>query len=401
MQENNISANNFEQCVKCSICVDACPLSRISPAYPGPKQAGPDGERLRLKDASSFDKALKMCLNCKRCEVACPSDVNIAGIIQNAREKYGHQKPSLRDRMLASTDLMGSLARPVAPLVNAITAAKPVKAAMHSLMGIDHRRIFPKYSSRGFESWFRREAEEEQRRFDRQVSYFHGCYVEYNNPQLGRDFVKVMNALGYGVRLLESERCCGVAMISAGMFDAARRNAEANLASIRSAGKPVLTTSTTCTLTIREEYGDILGLDAAAARENLTLALKFIYEAVERGDAVPRWRDGFHARVAYHAPCHMVRLGWEYFSIELLRMIPGLELVELPSNCCGIAGTYGFKKENYDNSQAIGKPLFEDIARTAPDYVACECETCKWQIEMSTGFEVRNPISILAEALAG
>ena len=80
-------------------------------------------------------------------------------------------------------------------------------------------------------------------------------------------------------------------------------------------------------------------------------------------------------------------------------MIPGMELIELDSNCCGIAGTYGFKKENYAHSQQIGAPLFENIASVAPDYVVCECETCKWQIEMSAGVEVRNPISVLAEAL--
>ena len=76
-----------------------------------------------------------------------------------------------------------------------------------------------------------------------------------------------------------------------------------------------------------------------------------------------------------------------------------MELIPLDSNCCGIAGTYGFNKENYERSQQIGQPLFEQIGAVKPDYVICECETCKWQIEMSTGFEVRNPISVLAEAL--
>lgn len=80
-------------------------------------------------------------------------------------------------------------------------------------------------------------------------------------------------------------------------------------------------------------------------------------------------------------------------------MIPGVELDVLDSNCCGIAGTYGFKKENYEVSQAIGKPLFEQIGRLKPDFVACDCETCKWQIEMGTGVPVENPISVLADAL--
>jgi glycerol-3-phosphate dehydrogenase subunit C len=80
-------------------------------------------------------------------------------------------------------------------------------------------------------------------------------------------------------------------------------------------------------------------------------------------------------------------------------MIPGLELIMLDSVCCGIAGTYGFKRENYKYSQAIGEPLFKQIKSLGVEVVATDCETCKWQIEMSAGVKVENPISILAEAL--
>ena len=95
----------------------------------------------------------------------------------------------------------------------------------------------------------------------------------------------------------------------------------------------------------------------------------------------------------------MEKLGWSIFTRELLGMIPGLELTVLDSGCCGMAGTYGFKKENYAYSQEIGRPLFERIKLLDPDYVTSECDTCKWQIEMSTGVEVRNPILLLEEAL--
>ena len=95
----------------------------------------------------------------------------------------------------------------------------------------------------------------------------------------------------------------------------------------------------------------------------------------------------------------MERLGWIPYSTGLLKMIPGLELVMLESQCCGIAGTYGFKKENYERSQKIGSGVFRQIEEVAPDCVSTDCETCKWQIEMSTGCGVKNPISIVAEAL--
>lgn len=117
----------FESCIKCTVCTTTCPVSRVNPRYPGPKQAGPDGERLRLKDGALYDEALKYCINCKRCEVACPSDVKIGDIIQRARAQYGQQKPTLRDAILSHTDLMGTLSTPFAPLVNAATGLKPVR----------------------------------------------------------------------------------------------------------------------------------------------------------------------------------------------------------------------------------------------------------------------------------
>ena len=401
-QTQSISANNFEQCLKCSICTVYCPVSAVTPSYPGPKQAGPDGERYRLKDKAFFDEALKMCLNCKRCEVACPNGVRIGDIIQAARIKHSTHRPSLRDRMLANTDFVGTMASPFAPIANPILKLKPMKAVLHGVMGIDKHRTFPDYSSRKFEPWFKKEAAPQQEGFDRHVSYFHGCYVNYNFPQLGKDFVTVMNALGWGVRLLEKEKCCGVALIANGMPAQARKQGEVNMASMRKAiaqGMEVLTTSSTCTFTMRDEYNHLLGIDNADVSSHISLATRFIYRLVESGEAKLAFRDNFKMRVAYHTACHMERMGWAPFSKRLLRMIPGLDLVELEQNCCGISGTYGFKKENYDRSQAIGATLFADIEEAKPDFVATDCETCKWQIEMSTGVQVLNPISILAQAL--
>ncbi len=403
MQEKNISDNNFEQCIKCTVCTVYCPVVPVNPLYPGPKQAGPDGERLRLKKGLFFDDTLKYCLNCKRCEVACPSGVRVADIIQAARIKYSSQPPKLRDMILANTDFMGTVATTVAPVVNATLALKPTKVVMDAVLKVDKHRTFPKYSSQTFERWYKKNTETFQNSFHRHVSMFHGCYVNYNYPQLGKDLVSVMNALGYGVHLLENEKCCGTALISNGMIDQAKKNAQNNIASIRKSVNerqmPVISTSSSCTFTMRDEYSHLLGMDNSDVRDNIELATRFIYRLIDQGKVKLVFKKDYKAKVAYHTPCHMEKLGWGVFSTELLKMIPGLELTILDSNCCGIAGTYGFKKENYEVSQAIGKPLFDQIERIKPDYVACDCETCKWQIEMSTGRKVKNPISVLAEAL--
>ncbi|MBQ6299821.1 MAG: anaerobic glycerol-3-phosphate dehydrogenase subunit C [Bacteroidales bacterium] len=400
LQEYTESKYNFEECMKCTVCTAYCPVLQVNPLYPGPKQAGPDGERLRLKDPYFFNYALKYCMNCKRCEVSCPSGVKVADLIQSARIRYDRSKPKLRDRILASTDFMGTLARPFAPVVNGVTGLGVTKAVLDATMKIDRKRSFPKYSGRSFEAWLRRH-EEEQAAFPEQVSYFHGCYVNYNYPQLGKDLVKVLNALAVGVRLLDKEKCCGIAMITNGMSEQAAKHARHNVAVIGKAaaeGRKVVTTSSTCTLTLRDEYPNLLGVENAVVRDSLLMATRYVFERLERG-ATLRFKPGFHKKVAYHTPCHMERLGWGIFSEKLLKMIPGVEFTLLDSACCGIAGTYGFKKENYAASQAIGAPLFEQIRSINPDVVACDCETCKWQIEMSTGYTVANPISILAEAL--
>ena len=401
-KEHNTNAESFEQCIKCTVCTVYCPMVAVNPDYPGPKQAGPDGERYRLKNPMFYDDALDLCLNCKRCEVACPSNVKIGDLIQSARLKYSTKKPKLRDFMLANTDLLGSVATTMAPVVNFTLGLKPVKAVMEGMLAIDHHRTFPKYSGQKFETWFKRHALKKQEMYEKKVSYFHGCYANYNYPKLAKDFVKIMNALGYGVNLLEKEKCCGVALISNGFKDQAVKQAELNLGSIRSAvkrGEPVLTTSSTCTFTMRDEYEHILELDNSDVRDSIALATKFIYELVDAGKAKLVFKEDYRKRIAYHTPCHMEKLGWAVYSTSLLRMIPGVDFNMLDSQCCGIAGTYGFKKEHYNDSQKIGESLFRQITDLNVDMVATDCETCKWQIEMSANVQVENPISIIADAL--
>ena len=402
LQINSESVFNFEQCLKCSVCTVYCPVSAVNPAYPGPKQAGPDGERYRLKSPVFFDENLKKCLNCKRCEVSCPQNVKVGDIIQKARMKYSTHKPGLRDRMLASTDFVGTMANRFAPIVNIMLAMKLTKTVMHGTIGVDKHRQFPAYSAQRFETWFKRHAQAEQSQYSKQVSYFQGCYVNYNYPKLGQDLVKIMNAVGYGVQLLDKEKCCGVAKIANGLYDQAKKHGKINIDSIRKAkeaGRVTLTTSSTCCFTIRDEYEHILELPQEDVRESVNLATRFLFQLLDEGKIKLAFRSDYKKHVAYHSACHMERMGWVVYSTELLKLIPGVQLTMLDSQCCGISGTYGFKRENYEVSQTIGAPLFAQIKALAPDCVSTDCETCKWQIEMSTGVPVENPISIIADAL--
>ena len=373
-------------------------MMEANPLYPGPKQAGPDELRYRIKDSAFFDNALKYCLNCKRCEVACPSGVKVGDIVARAKIKYGHSQHKMRDLMLSSTDLVGGMATTFAPIVNLALSLGITKNVLDSTLGVSAHASMPKYASKRFEQWFKK-VKAHQEGYSRFVEYFHGCYVNYNYPQLGQDFVTLMNACGYGVHILEKQKCCGVALIANGFASQATSAAKANLASIRKASQPVLTTSSSCTLTIKEEYSTILDQDTSDIQSKVQMAVKWLYDRIDRGEVRLAFRKDFKMKAAYHTPCHLQKLGNQIYSIALLRMIPGLDLNVLEQKCCGISGTFGFKKENYAISQKIGSQLYERIYAANPEVVITDCETCKWQIEGACGIPVFNPISILVQAL--
>jgi glycerol-3-phosphate dehydrogenase subunit C len=90
---------------------------------------------------------------------------------------------------------MGSVSTPFAPLVNAATSLKPVRQLLDATLKIDHHRSLPKYSHGTFRRWYKSVAAE-QAQYAEQVAFFHGCYVNYNHPQLGKDLLKVLNAMG-------------------------------------------------------------------------------------------------------------------------------------------------------------------------------------------------------------
>ncbi len=390
---------SFDHCIKCTVCTVYCPVARVTPLYPGPKQSGPDTERLRIKNPELLDRSLHLCDNCKRCEIACPSDVKIADIIQRAKGKYSSHKLPWRDILLSRTDLLGSLATMAGPIVNFFTGLTPVKLSLNHLLRISAKRTFPKYDRGTFPRWYKTVAAD-QDRFARKVLYFYGCYVNYNNHGLGKDVVKVLNALNIGV-VLTDEKCCGVPLIANGDLVKAKKNAAFNIASltraVRNTEMKIISSSSSCALAFHHEYPNLLGQDTSALANRVQYITRFIHDCVEQ-EGLPAL-NSLDLTVAYHSPCHLERLGGVVYTVDILRGIPGLKVKVLHSECCGLAGTYGFKKEHYQISQDVGKELFERIEAAEPDLVVTDCETCKWQIEMSTPYEVVHPVSLMARAL--
>ncbi|MEW6266676.1 MAG: anaerobic glycerol-3-phosphate dehydrogenase subunit GlpC [Thermodesulfobacteriota bacterium] len=390
---------SFDHCLKCTVCTVYCPVARVTPLFPGPKQMGPDTERLRIKNPELVDESLKYCTNCKRCEIACPSDVKIADLIQEARCKYlsGSFRP--RDYLLSRTDLLGRFSTSLTPLVNTLSRNRLVTSWLEKFMKIPAKRPLPLYGRGTFGRWFRRHAAG-QRNFPARVVYFRGCYVNYNDHDLGRDVIKVLNALGVGVSLVR-EVCCGVPLIASGYLDRARLNARRNILALGQAvgpeGMTIVSASSTCTLALRHEYSNLLQLDVSPIAGRVEYITRFIGRKLEAGP--PLRLEPLNLTAAYHPPCHLERLGGAIDTIEVLRRLPGLKLKLINTECCGLAGTYGFKSEFFRLSQAVGADTFKRIAAAEPDLVVTDCETCKWQIEMNTPYRVVHPVSLLARAL--
>lgn len=398
IQIENIS---FDHCIKCTVCTIYCPVAKVTHLFPGPKWSGPDAERLRIKNPELVDASLKYCTNCKRCEIACPSDVKIADIIQDAKWKYvkrGLFRP--RDFFMSRTDLVGILATSFSLITNFFMRILPVKFFMELLLKIPMARTFPAYESGTFRSKFRK-VRRAQRRFSQRVTYFHGCSVNYFKHQLGFDLVRVLNSMDVGVDLVK-EKCCGVPLIANGYLEKARKNARFNIRSLSRAVEEsesmIVSTSSSCTFALKHEYRNLLEQDNSAIFERTEYITKYLYRRFSAGEK-PKMKP-VNIRAAYHSPCHLERLGGVIYTIDILRQIPGLDLVILHSECCGIAGTYGFKKEYYDISQQIGAQLFKLIDGVNPEYVITDCETCAMQIEMNTPYRVLHPVNLLAMALA-
>ncbi len=395
----NLENISFDHCIKCTVCTVYCPVARVTHHFPGPKQSGPDTERLRIKNPELLDESLKYCTNCKRCEIACPSNVKIADIIQSSKWKYFKTKFRIRDFFLARTDLMGGLATRFSFFVNFFTGFFPVKFFLDRFLLIPSGRVFPKYARGTFQQWFKKQRKQQEKYADR-VVYFHGCYVNYNNHDLGKDVIRVLNAMNIGVTL-PREKCCGVPLIANGYIKKARSHAKYNIKmlhrKIQEHESRIVTASSSCAFALKYEYANLLEMDNSPIVDSLDYITRFIYTRFESGN-IPRMKP-VNIRAAYHSPCHLERMGGVLHTIEVLKKVPGLDLHILHSECCGIAGTYGFKKEYYNVSQKIGSELFRRIEREKPDVVISDCETCKWQIEMSTPYKVLHPVSVLAMAL--
>ena len=391
---------SLDHCVKCTICESFCPVSRATPLFPGPKYVGPQAERFRTGETSP-DDSLDYCSGCGICTHVCPQGVKIAEINARARVELKQRKGMpLRDRIISRPALSAKLATPVAPVANLTLRNRALRTAGEKLIGIHRDAPMPTFAGRTFQ---RRARKHQARGHQRSVVYFHGCSANYFEPDLATKTVAVLERNAYDVIVPKGQGCCGLPLQSNALFEDARRYVKrlvTILAPYARAGHDIIATSTSCGLMLKREAHEILGLDdpeLAAVSERMYDVCEFLSELNERGELDTDF-DPVPLTIPYHVPCQQRGHQMGKPALDLLALIPELQVEDFNHECCGIAGTYGVKKEKYEIAMEVGRRLFEDIRELDPEMSICDSETCRWQIEHATGIRSVHPIEVLHRA---
>ena len=396
---HELSRASLDACVKCTICETACPVSAVTPLFSGPKFVGPQAERFR--NGESVDHSLDYCSSCGACTLACPQGVQIAELNSQARAVMKADHMPLRDQLITRTTLMGMMMTPMAPIANAALHNKPIRTIIEKVVGIHRNAPMPPAQTQTLQGWLKKRKTPIRAATRGQVVFFHGCAGGYFEVETSKKSIEVLEYLGYEV-IVPKQGCCGLAQQSNGLFDQASAAVLKLCDDLRSGGKDltIISSSGSCTGMLKHEAHEIMGVTDEKLKDVATRIrdiMEFLLDLHEAGE-LPTDFQAIDLTVPYHAPCQLKSQGMGQPAVEVLKLIPGLTVVESGAICCGIAGTYGLKKEKYDVAQAVGKPLFDMVKRTNPDLALCDTETCRWQIEQSSGVKTEHPIWMIHKA---
>ena len=397
-----------DNCYKCSVCDTTCPVAAVDDDFPGPKFQGPEQWRLkRAEDGVEIDDSIMSCSNCMRCDDACPSGVPLSQMHNTARGAYVDEQMSklsreyVRNRILANYGTLARLGSKVPRLTNFVMGNSLVQRINEKLLGITAERDFPEFATRTFREWWAERGGPQVTSEENRVAYFHGCYSNYNTPEVGKAMVRVFEAFGYEV-VVPRQRCSGTPMFANGMLDDAERAASVNvseLSDLLEEGYDVIASCTSCSMSLRQEYPELFqlsGIEEVAANTYESLEYLRIHEDLDGALADASVDE---QAFAYHAPCHARNQGLDRQAVELFREVDGVAMEDVGDSCSGISGTYGWKAEKYETSMKIGEDMFEHMHDAAGEVGMTECPTCSMQMEHGTGYEIKHPLQLLEEAL--
>ncbi len=336
--------------------------------------------------SADYRRIVDLCWQCKLCFNHCPYtpphrfDIDFPRLMLRSKAaRAAAEGVSWQDRWLGSTDALGTLASAAAPLANWANSSAAGRALLEKTFGIERHRALPKFHHKTFNRWFRergggRVAE------GHKVAFFTTCVVNYNEPQVGRDAVSVLEKNGCAVSCPESQLCCGMPYLDGGDLDAARANARRNLDALK------------------KEYPLLVPGEAAEAVAAKTFdTFEFLVGRHREGRFATDFEGRSPGKVAYQAPCHLRAQNMGYKTRDVLQLIPGTK-VTVVERCTAMDGTWGMKKEFYPISLQFARQAAREMEAAQPDTYATDCSLAALQLEDVRGARPAHPVSLLREA---
>ena len=392
----------LDHCVKCTICETQCPVAEATPLFPGPKFVGPQAERFR--GSPSVDHLVDYCSSCGICTLACPQGVKIAELNSQARaEMRRESRAPLRDRLITRTVLEGAVLSPVAPVANWALSQPWIRAAAELTVGVHREAAVPVAQTETLRSWLRRRPARTTPATKGPVVFFHGCAGGYFETETSKKAIEVLETLGFEV-LVPKQGCCGLARQSNGLFDGATKDVLKLCEQLSVAGNGLTVVSSTgsCAGMLKHEAREIMGVDDPRL-DSISVRTRefseFLMELYHKGELpVERFRP-IPITIPYHQPCQVKgqRMGMPAY--DLMSLIPGVDVVDSELPCCGMAGTYGLKKEKYEIAMAVGRPVFTHMRDLNEGFGVCDTETCRWHIQKASGVRMLHPAWVIHYAL--
>ena len=424
-------ALSAEKCNGCAQCrstgpeEDMCPRFRFARLeHAAPRARGNILRRLmsgRQKEGSfgsrEINAILDSCFNCKLCIEGCPSGVNIPKLALEAKARRAQERGlPLDDWFFTTIETWMRLGQRVAPLANALNEMRPVRWLMELVFGVDRRRPLPP-----LKHWRLR------RQFTptplpplgtsgagggarAKVVYYPDLFPKYNAPEIAQAAVDVLEHNGFEVELPDVP-WCNMPALDAGALRHSRRvitEIARTLAPFVARGIPIVTTEPTACLCMREEFLYFVDTPATRALSRQVQDIgEFLMALHTQGKLrtdlrtlPPHDKGGVGGGYGYSQACHHKALRIGVPGLDLVRMIPGVNVVHLDEGCCGGAGTFGMRKQNHEESMRIGHELFKALNDPARGITCglCESSACRMQMEYGSGKPVLHPIQVLAAA---
>ena len=387
-------------CLRCGACNDVCPTFRMfgghifGHAYTGPIGVPWTEYTSTLDDAGEF---APLCISCGLCQHVCPVSIDIPILIAKVKERYTetHGQHSI-NRTLSNYESFVKFASMIAPVSNFMLERALFRIILQKTLGLDARRPFPRFTRHTFKKWFQLH----ESSGSRSVAYFVDTYADMCEPEIGKAVVGLLELNDCRVSV-PKQVGSGMPAFLYGDVSTTTKAAKFNvqhLAQTVHDGCEVISSEPTATYCLKELYPQLLRSAEADAVATHTHDL-FEYLLVLHRQGKLKMPNRAIETAAYHLPCHTRSVYDKSNALEVLKLT-GIDVRPIRYNtCCGIAGTFGFKKgpEGYDVSMAIGGTLFDRVKAMNVKLVLTESSVCKMQIEHGTSLKVAHPAVALWE----